>query len=157
MTTAQRAVFTDRYLKNLKPAQTGKRIVHWDAAKPSFGCRVTDRGVISFFVMRRMQGKPQPVRVVLGRYPEISLAQARKLATAALGDLVSGVHPKARAREERAAADKQEANTFAALADRFLRRPAAAKLRTASEIEKDHQPTPYSALGHACRLRNQAR
>ena len=136
MTTARRAVFTDRYLKNLKPAEAGKRIVHWDAAKPSFGCRITDRGVISFFVMRRMQGKPQPVRVVLGRYPDVSLAQARKLATVALGDLVSGVHPKARAREERAAADKQEASTFAALADRFLRRPAAAKLRTTAAIEK---------------------
>jgi integrase len=131
-----RAVFTDRYLRTLRPAEAGKRIVHWDGAKPSFGCRITDRGVISFFVLRRMQGKPQPVRVVLGRYPDVSLAQARELATAALGDLVSGVHPKARAREERAAAARQEANTFAALADRFLRRPAATKLRTASAIEK---------------------
>ena len=42
MTTAPRAVFTDRYLKSLKPAEAGKRIVHWDAAKPSFGCRITD-------------------------------------------------------------------------------------------------------------------
>jgi integrase len=127
MTTARRAVFTDRYLKSLKPASAGKRIVHWDAARPSFGCRVTDRGVVSFFVMRRMRGKPQPVRVVLGRYPEIGLAQARKLATAALSELVSGVHP----REQR-----RRANTFAALADQFLRRPAAAKLRTAAAIEK---------------------
>jgi integrase len=127
MTTARRAVFTDRYLKSLKPAEAGKRIVHWDAAKPSFGCRITDRGVVSFFVMRRMRGKPQPVRVVLGRYPEISLAQARKLATTALGELVSGVHPRER---------RRQANTFAALADQFLRRPAAAKLRTAAAIEK---------------------
>jgi integrase len=131
-----RVVFSDRYLRALKPAPTGQRAVHWDGAKPSFGCRVTDRGVISFFVFRRMPGQPQPVRISLGRYPEISLAQARKLATAALGDLVSGVHPKARAREEQAAVDRQEANTFAALADRYLRRPAAAKLRTASAIEK---------------------
>ena len=129
MTTAKRAVLTDRYLKSLKPAPAGKRSVCWDAAKPSFGVRVTDRGVISFFVMRRMPGKPQPVRVVLGRYPEISLAQARKLAAAALGDLVSGVHPKVRA-------DRQKANTFAALVEQFLRRPAAARQRTASEIEK---------------------
>src|SRR5258707_6112737 len=129
MTTAKRAVLTDRYLKSLKPAEAGKRIVHWDAAKPSFGCRITDRGVVSFFVMRRMHGKPQPIRVGLGCYPEVSLATARKLATAALGDLVSGVHPT-KARAERVAAGKHEANTFAALVDRFLRRPAAAKLRT---------------------------
>jgi integrase len=130
MTTAKRAVFTDRYLKSLKAAPTGKRVVHWDAARPSFGVRVTDRGVISFFVIRRMPGKPQPVRVVLGRYPDINLAQARKLAAAALSELVAGVHPRERAQRE-------QANTFAALAEAFLRRPAAAKQRTASEIEKN--------------------
>jgi len=136
MTTAQRAVFTDRYLRSLRPAPLGKRIVHWDAAKPSFGCRITDRGVVSFFVMRRMHGKSQPVRVVLGRYPDITLAKARKLAAAALGDLVSGVHPKEREREERLAHAKRQVNTFAALADEFIRRPAAAKQRTADDIAK---------------------
>src|SRR6476659_2290475 len=122
-----RAVLTDRYLKSLKPAPAGKRIVCWDAAKPSFGVRITDRGVISFFVMRRMPGRPQPVRVSLGRYPDIGLAQARALATAVIGDLVSGIHPKAR---------EQHATTFAALAEAFLSRPAAAKQRTADEIRK---------------------
>ena len=136
MTTAKRAVFTDRYLKSLKPAEAGKRIVHWDAAKPSFGCRITDRGVVSFFVMRRMHGKSQPVRVVLGRYPDVSLARARRLATEAFGDLVTGVHPKEREREQRLTEAKRQANTFAALADQFLRHPAAAKQRTASEIGK---------------------
>jgi integrase len=130
VTTAQRAVFTDRYLKSLKPAPAGKRIVHWDAAKPSFGCRITECGVVSFFVMRRMHGNSRPVRVVLGRYPEISLAKARKLATTALDDLVSGVHPKQRER-------LRQVDTFAALADEFLRRPAAAKQRTAAAIAKN--------------------
>ena len=127
MTTARRAVFTDRYLKSLKPAPAGKRIVHWDGARPSFGVRVTDRGVVSFFVMRRMPGNPRPIRVVLGRYPDLSLATARKRATAALGDLVSGVHPKQH---------RHQINTFSALAEAFLRRPAAAKQRTAFKIEK---------------------
>jgi integrase len=127
VTTARRAVFTDRYLKSLKPAPAGKRIVHWDGARPSFGVRVTDRGVVSFFVMRRMPGNPRPIRVVLGRYPDLSLATARKRATAALGDLVSGVHPKQH---------RHQINTFSALAEAFLRRPAAAKQRTAFKIEK---------------------
>jgi integrase len=124
---AQRVVLTDRFLRSLKPAPTGQRTVHWDATRPSFGVRITDRGVISFFVMRRMPGRPQPVRISLGRYPDISLAQARALATAAIGDLVSGIHPKAR---------EQHATTFAALAEAFLSRPAAAKQRTADEIRK---------------------
>jgi len=126
---AQRAVLTDRLLKSLKPAPTGQRTVHWDAARPSFGVRITDRGVVSFFVMRRMYGNPRPIRVVLGRYPDISLATARKLATAAIGDLVAGVHPKAREQRRRA-------TTFAALAEAFLSRPAAAKQRTIDEIRK---------------------
>jgi integrase len=132
-TTAQRAVFTDRYLKSLKSAAPGKRVTHWDTAKPSFGCRVTDRGVVSFFVMRRMPGKPQPVRVVLGRYPDISLARARVLATEALGDLVAGVHPREREREERLAEARRTADTFAGLADRYLRHRASER-RTAREI-----------------------
>ena len=126
---APRVVLTDRLLKSLKPAPTGQRTVHWDAARPSFGVRITDRGVVSFFVMRRMPGRPQPVRVSLGRYPDIGLAQARVLATAAIGDLVAGIHPKARERQRRA-------TTFAALAEAFLSRPAAAKQRTADEIRK---------------------
>jgi integrase len=133
MTTAKRAVFTDRYLKSLKSADPGRRVVHWDVAKPGFGCRITDRGVVSFFVMRRMHGKPQPVRVVLGRYPDISLAQARKLATEALGDLVSGVHPKQREREEALASAKQEANTFATLASEYISRQTP-KMRTGKAV-----------------------
>jgi integrase len=129
MTTARRAVLTDRYLKSLKPAPAGKRVVCWDAAKPSFGVRVTDRGVISFFVMRRMPGKPQPVRVFLGRYPDIGLAQARKLATAALEDLISGLHPGDRERQ-------QQGRSFAALTEAFLSRPAAARQRSADVTRK---------------------
>jgi integrase len=83
---------------------------------------------------------------VLGRYPETSLAKARKLATEALGDLVDGVHPKARERAERRAKEQQEraerlaeatrqSNTFAALADQFVRRRASQK-RTAVEIAR---------------------
>jgi integrase len=133
MTTATRAAFTDRFLNSLKPADPGKRVTCWDTAKPSFGVRVTDRGVVSFFVMRRLPGKPQPVRVALGRYPEITLAEARKRATAALGDLVSGVHPRERERAERLAAAKKRASTFGALVNQYLDRRASER-RTHKEI-----------------------
>src|SRR5215211_2009046 len=73
-------LLTDRALRNLKPAPAGKRLVIWDSALPSFGIRVTDTGKASFFVMRRRQGDPKPVRVVLGSYPAISLSDARERA-----------------------------------------------------------------------------
>jgi hypothetical protein len=79
--------------------------------------------------MRRMPGKPQPVRVALGRYPDVSLAQARALATTAIGDLVSGIHP--REREQR-----RRSTSFAALTEAFLSRPAAARQRTATAIRR---------------------
>jgi integrase len=88
---------------------------------------------VSFFVMRRLPGKPQPVRVVLGRYPDISLAKARQLAGEALGDLVAGVHPKER--ERRLAADQRQSHTFAALVERYLARRASGR-RTAREIAR---------------------
>ena len=79
-----KTILTDRALRALKPAPAGKRITFWDAALAGFGVRVTDRGVISFHVMRRLPGKPHPVRVVLGQYPALSLAAARKKAGVAL-------------------------------------------------------------------------
>ena len=91
-----KTILTDKALRALKPAPAGKRITLWDAALAGFGVRVTDRGVISFHVMRRLPGKPHPVRVVLGQYPALSLTAARKKAGSALDDLASGVHPRER-------------------------------------------------------------
>ena len=148
--TASRAVLTDRYLKSLKPAPAGKRIVHWDAAKPSFGVRVTDRGVISFFVMRRMPGKPQPVRVLLGRYPDIGLAQARTLATAAIGDLVSGIHPR----------DREQPRSTPAPSPRSLR-PSSPALPPPGSApprdQKDGRPASAAALGQSRRIAHHPR
>ena len=92
-----------------------------------FGLRVTDRGVISFHVMRRLPGKPHPVRVVLGKYPSLSLAAARKKAGAALDDLASGVHPRERARALRAAEDQRKAVTVAHVVEEFATRHLSRK------------------------------
>ena len=67
-----KTLLTERALRALKSAPEGKRITLWDAGLRGFGLRITDRGVISFHVMRRLPGKPHPVRVVLGRYPSLA-------------------------------------------------------------------------------------
>jgi len=64
-----KTILTDKALRALKPAPAGKRIALWDASLSGFGVRVTDRGAVSFLVMRRLPGEPHPVRLVLGRYP----------------------------------------------------------------------------------------
>jgi integrase len=129
MTTAKRVILTDLLLKNVEPAEPGKRTTIWDATRPAFGCRVTDRGVVSFFVMRRLLGKRQPVRVGLGTYPRVSLAEARKKAAAALAALGEGVHPRERERELQQAAERQRGHTFGALAERYLTKHAAKQKR----------------------------
>jgi integrase len=118
---------TDKALKALKPAPAGKRITLWDAALAGFGVRVTDRGAVSFHVMRRLPGKPHPVRVVLGQYPALSLAVARKKAGAALDDLASGVHPRERAQALRVSEDQRKAVTVASVVEEFTTRHLSRK------------------------------
>jgi integrase len=122
-----KTTLTDRALKALKPAPTGKRITLWDAALAGFGVRITDSGAISFHVMRRLPGKPQPVRVALGQYPALSLTEARKKAGIALGDLANGVHPRERTRTQRAAEDRRKAITVAHVVEEFAARHLSRK------------------------------
>jgi integrase len=92
---------TDRFLQSLGPAVPGKRRTIWDETERGLAARVTDKGAISFIVTRRVKGSPKPVRITLGRYPEVSLAQARTDASAAKAEMRSGVNPRERERQER--------------------------------------------------------
>ena len=122
-----KTILTDKALRALKPAPAGKRTTLWDAALAGFGVRVTDRGVVSFHVMRRLPGQPQPSRVVLGQYPALSLTAARKKAGAALDDIASGVHPRERERAERSAEDQRKAVTVAHVVEEFATRHLSRK------------------------------
>src|SRR4051812_35086575 len=85
---------TDRFLKAAKPAPIGMRLIHWDAAQPSFGVRITDKGQKTFVVVRRVAGKNQLVFKSLGTYPETPLADARRRAPEVLRTLAMGKTPK---------------------------------------------------------------
>jgi hypothetical protein len=119
---------TDRTLKALKPAPAGKRYTLWDAALPSFGVRVTDKGKLSFVIMRRLNGKL--LRRALGEYPVLSLAKARADAQEALRDIAGGVDPKAKRVQLLAARQ----HTFALVAEDFIKRHVS-KLRSGREVE----------------------
>lgn len=80
--------FTDMYIKNLKPSQN--RYDVYDAALAGFGMRVSTTGTKSWVVLSRAQNRK--TRATLGRYPQISLTEARKRAYSALKAMADGVY-----------------------------------------------------------------
>jgi integrase len=129
-----RATLTDKLLRGLVARGQPHEPV-WDQALRGFGIRVGDRGGVSFFACaRRRGGSRQPIRLTVGRYPALSLVEARDRARTLLRELQDGVDPRARrAEQERTAAAKQ-ASRFDVIAEDFIRRHVA-RARTAAAIE----------------------
>jgi hypothetical protein len=90
--------FTDRFLKSIKAAEPGKRLIIYDAQVPGFGIRVTDRSREdskgSFVLVARFPGSGNPVPRRIGDYPALSLAKARQIAREWREDLHQGIDPK---------------------------------------------------------------
>jgi integrase len=145
-----KALLTTKFLESpLDPATKqplvlpaeGKRLRIWDKHTNGLGIRITSKGAKSFFVVRRVKGRgAAPVSIVLGTYPDMSLAEARERADDLLRDLRKGVDPRERAAEERQAKAATEAaeqarrvNVFANVVETFVKRYVASK-RTAGPI-----------------------
>jgi hypothetical protein len=80
------------------------RLEYWDAALPGFGLRVTEKGAKSWTVLYRVHGRLR--RATLGRYPALSLADARDRAREILLEVEKGNDPAvAKAEERRREAD----------------------------------------------------
>ena len=127
-----KTMLTDRALRAMKPAPQGTRKMLWDAVVPSFGVRVTDKGKVTFIVMRRLRNKP--VRRMLGQYPIMTLSKAREAALEALWDIERGIDPKEKKAAARAADAHRRANSFASVAEEFIARHVA-KLRSSPEVK----------------------
>jgi integrase len=129
-----RAVLTDKLIRGL----TAKSQPHepiWDQTLRGFGIRIGDHGGVSFFAMaRRRGGNRNPIRLQVGRYPTISLAEARERARALLRDLQDGIDPRERKAEQQRIEAARQASRFAAVAEQFIQRHVA-KARTANAIE----------------------
>lgn len=142
-TAARKINLTDRSLLALKPAIAGKRAMVWDGIQPNLAVRVTDKGRRSFVVVRRLPGAAKPTWTVLGQYPTISLANARRAAREALGAMAEGKHPSELREQKRRAAAERTASTFGAVAEDFIRRYEQRRdrdgrlLRTAADTAAD--------------------
>ena len=114
---------TARTVDRLKP--TPQQRDYWDAAITGLGLRVTPSGAKSWTVRYRVGRRLR--RSTIGRYPTLSLADARAQARAALRDVALGRDPAQAKRDARAA------HTFGQLAARYLAEYAAPRKRSWKE------------------------
>lgn len=103
---------TDLVIKNLKPVPN--RIYEtFDRKVPGFAVRVFPSGTKSFVLLYRQQGRLR--RLTLGKYPVVSLSEARRLAQRALNSVAHGSDPQQSKTEARNAITFNEAvDTFIA-------------------------------------------
>ena len=80
---------TDRRIKLCPLPKTG-RIELPHSAVPGLYLRITAAGVRTWGIRRRIHGGPV-VRVTLGRYPDLSIDRAEKLARHEINELASGI------------------------------------------------------------------
>lgn len=86
-----KAKFTKSFLNTVRPDPSGKRLTYYDTEIPKLAVTVTAAGTKTFFVIKRVVSKI--VWLKLGRYPDMSVDQARLAAIKLLGEIVEGVDP----------------------------------------------------------------
>ena len=111
---------TSRKLQSLKPQL--ERTDYFDSTLPGFCLRVTPRGVKSFCVLYRHAGRLR--RYTIGKYPKLSLVDARNEARAALQAAALGNDPTTKKQQEK------QTGTFGELAQEYIERWAKKNKRS---------------------------
>jgi len=93
--------FTKQAIELFPSPAPGKRLEVYDTKIPGLLMRITDRGTKTFTVYGRVNGG-NPTRVNVGRYPNMSIEQARKKALDYLGMMANGTNPNTEKKAARA-------------------------------------------------------
>ncbi len=115
-TSPRATALTDRHLRALKPGS--RACDHRDTLQPGLLARVLPSGKVQFSVRYRYQGHQR--RLLLGEFPAVGLAEARKRARKAQSAIDDGRDPAA----ERQAAKAVRTDTVATLAEDYLEKHA---------------------------------
>lgn len=105
--STHRLNFTKTALLKAPNAAKGRKDYYYDEREKGLMMAVTSTGTKSFYLYKRIDGRPE--RLLLGRFPDISIENARKLSTSAKGQIATGANPQ---KDKRAVRDEM---TFAAL------------------------------------------
>ncbi|QBQ53395.1 tyrosine-type recombinase/integrase [Nitrosococcus wardiae] len=92
--------FTKRKLETLPLPPLGKRTTYFDVKAPGLAVRITATGTKTFVVYRKVNGRPE--RIALGRFPAVTVEQARKMAAEVNAVIAKGGNPNDKRRTQRA-------------------------------------------------------
>lgn len=123
----QRINFTKKALHEIKPSS--KREYFYDEKTKGLILDVTASGSKSFYLYRKIQGRPE--RVFIGRFPETTVEQARYKAMEICSRIGKGENPQE---------DKRHARgelTLRGLFKEYIERHAKKKRKTWSDMEKN--------------------
>ena len=109
---SHRLNFVKSALNKAPPAKKGSKDYYYDTKEKGLVMAVTSAGTKTFYLYKRIDGKPE--RLLLGRFPDISIENARKAAMAAKGEIAVGKNPQKAKRAIRAEM------TFKALFDEYM-------------------------------------
>jgi integrase len=137
---AVRKKFTDSWIKNVSPPDAG-RDAYEDSDLSGLVLRVTQSGAKSFCFPYRFGKRTH--RLTLGRYPAMSLKEARQKVLAAKTQLHNGVDPRAEKHEKRQAKDL----TVAKLVPEFIELYAKPNNKSWKQAEDNLRLYLLPALG----------
>jgi integrase len=126
---------TDRKLKSLKPAADGRPYDVKDTEVRGLRIRVMPT-TKTFVLLARFPGNKQPTRQSLGAYGELTLEQAREKARAWRNQLKRKIDPRAEEERQRLAEKRRQENSFAAVAEEFIKRHVS-KTPKAAVVERE--------------------
>jgi integrase len=90
----KRISFTQNRVATLKPPATG-RAYHYDTQVQGLCLCVTAAGARTFYLYKKIGGRAgRPVRVLLGKFPAVSVDDARTAALQAISDISKGKDPQ---------------------------------------------------------------
>lgn len=151
--------FTKAVLNDLPLPAKSKRAYYYDTKTRGLGMSVTSTGSKSFIVYRWVNGKPE--RVLLGRYPDLSIEQARGKAAEINARIAQGENPNDGRRSKCAELTledlfneymerhaKLHKKTWKADEGQFQRHLSHWKQRKLSTIQKNDIQKLHQHLGH---------
>jgi integrase len=121
--------FIKKTLDSLKLPDKNKRHYFYDTKIKGLELMVTEQGTKSFKVYRKFNGKP--VRVTLGKYPEMTIENARNEAQRVIADMISGKNPNEEKKNIRSE------TTFGELFKIFMERHSKVMKKTWKADEQD--------------------